>query len=81
MTQTIEAIYQNGIFKPLNPVSEEIAEGKKVKLVVETETDNEEENSIMKLAENFYEGLSEEDIQEIEKITLDRSNFFRDRKI
>lgn len=76
MTQTIEAIYQNGMFKPLNPVSESISEGEKVKLVVELE----EVNPIMKLAENFYEGLSEEDVEEIEKIALDRSNFFGDRK-
>jgi predicted DNA-binding antitoxin AbrB/MazE fold protein len=79
MTQTIEAIYQNGMFKPLKPLSEEIEEGEKVKLVVETST--EEINPIMKLAENFYEGLSEEDIDEIERIALDRSNFFGDRKI
>lgn len=76
MTQTIEAIYQNGMFKPLNPISENIAEGEKVKLVVEIE----EANPIMKLAENFYEGLSEEDVDEIERIALDRSNFFGDRK-
>ncbi len=76
MTQTIEAIYQNGMFKPLNPISESISEGEKVKLVVEIE----EVNPIMKLAENFYEGLSEEDIDEIEKIALDRTNFFGDRK-
>lgn len=75
MTQTIEAIYQNGMFKPLNPVSESISEGEKVKLVVEIE----ETNPIMKLAENFYEGLSKEDIDEIERIALDRSNFFGDR--
>ena len=81
MTQTIEAIYQNGMFKPLKPISGEIEEGEKVKLVVETETESEEVNPIMKLAENFYEGLSEEDIEEIEKVTLDRSNFFGDRKI
>jgi len=72
MTQTIEAIYQNGIFKPLNPVSESISEGEKVKLLVKTE----EVNPIIKLAENLYEGLSEEDIDEIEQIALDRSNFF-----
>ncbi|CAN5544897.1 hypothetical protein BH10ACI1_BH10ACI1_07900 [soil metagenome] len=81
MTQTIEAIYQNGIFKPLNPISEKIGEGERVKLVVETETENEEVNPIMKLAENFYEGLSDEDVEEIERIALDRSNFFGDRKL
>ena len=36
-------------------------------------------NEIMKLAENIYEGLSEEDIAEIERIALDRSNFFGGR--
>jgi len=77
MTQTIEAIYQNGIFKPLGPVSQDLSDGEKVTLVVETEG----ENPIMKLAENFYEGLSEEDIDEIEKIALDRSNFFGERKL
>ena len=36
-------------------------------------------NEIMKLAEKIYEGLSEEDIEEIEKVALDRSNFFGER--
>lgn len=81
MTQTIEAIYQNGVFVPIKPILEEIEEGEKVKLVVETEIASKEVNPIIKLAENFYEGLSEEDIEEIEKVTLDRSNFFGDRKI
>ncbi len=30
---------------------------------------------MLKLAENIYEGLSEEDIAEIERVMLDRSNF------
>ena len=33
-------------------------------------------NEIMKFAEKIYEGLSEEEIEEIEKVALDRSNFF-----
>ncbi len=77
--QTITAIYQNGIFKPLKPVSDEISEGEEVVLSVKSK--QESVNEIMKLAENFYEGLSEEDINEIEKIALDRSNFFGDRKL
>lgn len=78
MTQTIEAIYQNGMFKPLEPVSDEITEGRKVRMTVDSSTDD--VNPIMKLAENFYEGLSTEDIDEIERIALDRSNFFGERK-
>ncbi len=36
-------------------------------------------NEIMKLAENIYEGLSEQEIEEMEKVMLDRSNFFGKR--
>jgi predicted DNA-binding antitoxin AbrB/MazE fold protein len=79
MTQTIEAIYQNGIFKPLNPVSEEIAEGETVKITINDKKLSPDE--MLKLASQVYEGLSEEDINEIERIALDRSNFFGDRKI
>jgi hypothetical protein len=38
-------------------------------------------DEMLKLAEQIYEGLSEEEISEIEQIALDRTNFFGDRKI
>ena len=38
-------------------------------------------DEILKLAENIYEGLSEPEIEEIEKVMLDRSNFFGGRTI
>ncbi len=78
MTQTIEAIYQNGMFKPLTTIEEKFSEGEKVRITIQDRETS--ANEIMKLAENFYEGLSEEEIDEIEKIALDRSNFFGDRK-
>ncbi len=79
MTQTIEAIYQNGMFKPLNPISEEITEGKTVELTIKDKKLSPEE--MLDLASRVYEGLSDEDINEIEKIALDRSNFFGDREL
>lgn len=78
MTQKIEAIYQNGIFKPITPVSDEISEGEEV--IIDIKSKEESANEIMKLAENFYEGISDEDIEEMEKVMLDRSNFFGGRK-
>ena len=33
-------------------------------------------NKIIELAKKIYEGLSEQEIDEMEKIMLDRSNFF-----
>lgn len=71
--QTIEAIYQNGMFKPLNPISESIAEGERVRLTIEDK--NLSPDEMLELAGRVYEGLSEEDIDEIEKVALDRSNF------
>ncbi len=78
MTEIVEAIYQNGTFKPLKPLSHLITEGKKVRITVEDEESS--VNEIMKLAENFYEGWSAEEIEEIEKVMLDRSNFFGGRE-
>lgn len=79
MTQTIEAIYQNGMFKPINPIAEEIAEGKTVEITIKEKRLSPEE--MLKLAGEVYEGLSDKDIEEIERIALDRTNFFGDRKI
>ena len=79
MTQTIEAIYQNGMFKPLNPVSEDIAEGERVEIIIKDKKLSPDE--MLKLAGQVYEGLSAEDIEEIERIALDRTNFFGDRKL
>lgn len=79
MTQTIEAIYQNGIFKPLNPISEELTEGETVEITIKDKKLSPDE--MLKLAGQVYEGLSDEDIEEIERIALDRSNFFGDRKV
>ena len=79
MSQTIEAIYQNGMFKPLNPVSGEIEEGEKVEIIIKDKRLSPDE--MLKLAGQVYEGLSEKDIEEIELIALDRSNFLGDRKL
>lgn len=44
-------------------------------------TDKHKANSIYEIASNVYEGLSDEEIAEIEKIALDRSNFFGGRTV
>lgn len=76
MTETAEAIYRNGSFVLVKPLNIPVEDGKKVKLIIESDDEQSAQNPIMKLAENFYEGLSDDEIEEIEKIILDRSNFF-----
>jgi predicted DNA-binding antitoxin AbrB/MazE fold protein len=62
------------MFKPLKPMSEEIAEGETVEIIIKDKRLSPDE--MLKLAGQVYEGLSEE---EIERIALDRSNFFGER--
>jgi len=53
MTQTIEAIYQNGMFKPLNPVSDELAEGEMVEITIKEKRLSPDE--MLELAGQVYE--------------------------
>ena len=72
MKYVIDAIYENGIFRPMQPNVIEISEGAHVLITVDDETELES----LKLATRVCDGLSEEDIDEIEQIALNRSNFF-----
>lgn len=74
MQQVIEAIYENGIFRPLN--QPELVEGQSVQLVVQSKPSL-SPTQILELAAGVYQGLSEEEIDAIEAIALDRQNFFQ----
>jgi predicted DNA-binding antitoxin AbrB/MazE fold protein len=77
MSQTMDAVFEDGTFKPVNNGSLPFAEGQRVKLTVEVPPEN--DDNLIELAGQVYEGLSEEDIGEIERLALDRGNFFQDR--
>ena len=70
-TQVCEAIFQNGAFRPVQPVSAALAEGQHVRLVVEVE-----DKDILRLATGVFEGLSDAEVREIEQIAFDRRDFF-----
>jgi predicted DNA-binding antitoxin AbrB/MazE fold protein len=74
-TETLEAIFEHGIFRLVQPPSLPLRDGQRVRLVVETE---ESPDAILALAARVYEGLSPEDIAEIEQIALQRQDFFGD---
>lgn len=71
-TQVYEAIFQNGAFRLVHPVSPAITEGQHVRLVVEVA----EQKDILALAAGVYEGLSDDEVQAVEQIALDRRDFF-----
>ncbi len=61
MNQTIEAVFEDGVFKPIN-IQEltELTEGEKVIIVVKSEHYVNETG--IDLTEKYFKGLSEEDI-------------------
>ncbi|MBD2778144.1 antitoxin family protein [Iningainema tapete] len=76
MKQIVDAIYENGVFRPLkNP---EISDGEKVRLTVETSSLLTPEE-MLELAAQVYQDLSAEQVDEIEKIALERCDFFGEK--
>jgi predicted DNA-binding antitoxin AbrB/MazE fold protein len=70
------ATYKSGVFRPLDELKMSLEEGQAVRLTIEALPPPQ---SSLELLFHIYDGLSEEEIAEIEKIILDRSNFFPDR--
>ena len=75
--QAVEAVFEDGTFKPIKPLKPDFAEGQHVRLLIE-ELDT--EASLLDLATQVYDGLAPEQIDEIEAIALDRSHFFTERE-
>jgi predicted DNA-binding antitoxin AbrB/MazE fold protein len=77
--QFLDVVYENGVFRPLEPLKEELREGEHVRLVLVPEADSNAALDTLNEVTHIYDGLSDEEIDEFEKIALDRSNFFGER--
>jgi len=75
-TGSIEAVYEHGGFRPINPVDVDLMEGQKVRLMVEP---IEKPDDILALAARVYEGLREDQIDSIEQHIRRREDFFGER--
>ena len=75
MTKNIDAIYEDGAFRPIECGVLSLKDGARVRLTVEQVADDSDRN-VLDLAARVYAGLSDEDVVEIEKIATERSNFF-----
>ncbi len=76
MKETIEAIYEKGVFRPLK--IPDISEGLKVRLEVEALAESSVED-LLELAAKVYSNLSNEQIDAIEQIAFDRGELFGKR--
>lgn len=77
MTQTVDAVFEHGQFRPVTTAPLGLFEGQHVRIVLESVTPEE----ILRVASQVYEGLTDAEIDEVEKIAFDRSNFFGDRSL
>jgi len=66
MKQTIDAVFENGSFKPLHSQALPFAQGQHVRLIVEAPTES--SGDLLELATHVYDGLSDQEIDEIEQI-------------
>ena len=75
MEQVLEAIYRDGVLKPLQPLH--LAEEQRVIITVNA-LEPEEPANAMKAWREVYADFSDEEIAEVEQIVLDRSHFMRE---
>lgn len=73
--QTVEAVYEHGQFRLVEPLAGVFQEGQRVRIVVETNATP----TVLALATAVFDGLSKQDIDEIDQIARDRDSFFGDR--
>ncbi len=74
MDHVIEAIYENGMLKPLETL--DLPEHQRVFITVH-EAPVESPDETLDAWQCVYEGVAEEEIAQIEAIALDRSRFMR----
>ena len=75
MSKVIDAIYENGVFKPLNHL--DLDEYSKVRITIESEKEIKQRTMmVLELARKSYEGLSKEQISVLEQTKLDNIGFF-----
>jgi predicted DNA-binding antitoxin AbrB/MazE fold protein len=70
--QTVDAVFENGVFRPISSPPRSIAEGQRVRLVMELP----EPEETLRLASDVYEGLLAIEIDALERVILDRTHFF-----
>lgn len=76
MKQAIDAVFENGIFRPLQRDVLQLPDGQHVRITI----DDEGLPETLRLAAKVYEGLSSDQIDDIEQIALERGDFFRGRR-
>ena len=73
MTKNLDAIYENGAFRPVSDANITLSDGAIVRLTVEP-IHQDVGQHVLDLAAKVYAGLSDEDVADIERIATDRTS-------
>lgn len=73
MKETIDAVYENGVFRPLK--EPRIPQGKHVVLEIDV-PESKTPTEILEVASKVFDGLSESDVDEIASSPRRRGSFF-----
>lgn len=75
MPHIIDAIYEDGLLKPVQPL--DIREHTRVRITIEIEGETHKNaEQILALARQSYEGLSKEELEDIQSTNLRSESFF-----
>lgn len=74
MERVIEAIYENGVLTPVESL--DLPERQRLVIIIRLPS-TEDPDQVLQAWQGVYEGLSEQDVVEIESIALDRNHFMR----
>ncbi len=75
MKTSVEAIFEDGVFKPVKPPA--LPDGQRVQITVETITRH-APDEVLRIAADVYHGLSASEIEEIEEMARRRVFFTRE---
>ena len=71
--EMIEAVYEQGAFRPVGPVAPSLHEGQRVRLMVESVDAG---AAYLQMVTHVLDGLSEEERDAIDDLTRRRTRFF-----
>jgi len=74
MGRVVDAIYEQGMLKPLEAL--DLSEHQRVRLIIH-EPPAESPDDALDAWQGVYDGLTDEDIAQIEALACDRSHFMR----
>lgn len=74
MERVLEAVYSNGVLRPLEPLN--LSDNQRVMITIRFSAP-EEPDEALSAWQQVYGEFSEEDIAEVERIVLDRSHFMQ----